>query len=139
MSNQCGVCRSNPSELISLKFKDDKYVQRILYKLKCFISSNVSDKNYFHFYKIYFENFAIRVNKYLCHNFMMHISQVMNYDPYLTSFICLQCLNKLEVAYKFKRTCDDLNAGQQQALKQILKPSQIIETTSCEDKGDIKS
>lgn len=47
MLNVCGVCRSNAAELISLKFKDDKFAQRILYKLGHFISANVSDKNYF--------------------------------------------------------------------------------------------
>lgn len=62
----------------------------------------------------------------------------MNYDPYLTSFICLRCMNELEMAFKFKRTCDVLNAGHRQALKQIPKPSQIIGTTSRENEADNK-
>lgn len=39
----------------------------------------------------------------------MEIPQVMHRDQYLTSFICLTCLNGLNVAFEFKRKCDRLN------------------------------
>lgn len=116
MLNLCGVCRCATADLISLKF-NDAGTKRILYKLRCFISANVSGRNYF-------------VNLPFCQNFMMNFSQVIDYDPYLTSFICLQCWKNLEVAFKFKKACDAMNAGHQQALKPIPKPSQINGTTS---------
>lgn len=68
----------------------------------------------------------------------MYIFQIVDYDPYLTSFICLQCMNDLEIAYKFKRTCDGLTAGRRQALKEIPKPTQIIGTNSHEKTEDSK-
>lgn len=41
----------------------------------------------------------------------MEISQVMHRDCHLTSFICLTCMNNLNVAFDFKQKCDKLNAA----------------------------
>lgn len=137
MLNLCGVCRTNTADLISLKF-NDAGTKRILYKLKYFISADVSTKKSTLFTINYIGNSPLDWYKCLCYNFLMYISQLMNYDPYLTSFICLQCFNDLEVAFKFKRTCEALNAGRREALKPIPKPSQINGSKLHENQADIK-